>query len=497
MKKFISLIFLGMAIFNSNFIYAQVKLIREGSKKGKRMVSNTSLPTAKITIDAERVKSTARYVYDTAIKTYVLVDSVDYTWSFGRGSKQVFMDIYLGTNVEIKDYDVREFKYLLFSMFPRNKWVQTFDSDGNIIQNTQKRWDFASSSWEDLSQIRYSYSGKLKIEEVEQEMDKKTLKWLNAKRHLYTYAGTNLTEDLTQGWNAELNIWENSSKYTCTYTLGHIASTKFESWDSLSSTWVIGSASKMEYIFSGSDILESTISNWNITSSIWQKSHKDSNIYIGGLLAEKWNMFWNTLTDSLYAKNGQKFYYSSGMLSEINGLTDDGKVDSKILYLYDGKNNTDIIYQGLNDTFSIWENRRRQYFTYNKNGSLIIKEQQEWKDGEWEPIETNDLFDTRFVFHYETFTSNIEDQNIDIVKTSIYPNPATTDNVSVDYFTNNAEPTEIVLRDVLGRELAHITENASIGDHSVIIPIKHLSQGIYMVSIYSNGQLQQTMKLLK
>lgn len=486
-----------MAIFNSNFLSAQVNLISEDLNKEKRTSGKIILPTAKTTFDAERVKSTARYVYDTAIKTYILIDSVDYTWSFSRRSKQVFMDNYTGTNVEIKDYDVREYKYLLFSMFPRNKWVQTFDSDGNIIQNTQKRWDFATSSWEDLFQIRYSYSGKLITEELEQEMDTKTLKWLNTKRHLYTYVGSNLTEELTQGWNAELNIWENSSKYTFTYTLDHIASTKFESWDSLSSTWVIGSASKTEYIFSGSDILESTTSEWNLASSIWQRNHKDSNIYIGGLLAEKWSMFWSTRTDSLYAKKGQKFYYSSGMLSEINGLEEDGKVSSKIFYLYDGKNNTEIIYQGFNDTFSIWENRRRQYFTYNKNGSLIIKEQQEWKDGEWEPIETNDLFDTRFVFHYETFTSNIEDQNIDIVKTSLYPNPVTTDNVYVDFFTENSEPTEIVLSDVFGRELAHIAENASIGDHSVIIPVKHLSQGIYMVSIYSNGQLQQTMKLVK
>ena len=497
MKKFIQLLFFGVAIFNCSIVNAQDKLFSVDQNKEIKGWVNTGLPTAKTTIDAERVKSTARYIYDTAINSFIRFDSVDYSWSFDRSSRQFFRDIYSGTTVEMKDYDVREFKYFFFGFLPSNKWIQSFDTDGNIIQNTQKRWNDASSTWEDLFQIKYSYSGKLKTEEIEQEMDTKTLKWLNNTRRLYSYSGTNLIENKLQYWNPILNIWENIDRLTYTYNTGHVETEKSEFWDFTLSIWVFRVLNKTEYIFSGSNILESTTRTWDPTSSSWKKIAKDSNIYFGGLLAEKWNMSWNTLNDSLKFKSGMKYYYSAGMLSEIDFVPADGKIRGRTLYLYDGKNNTEIINQLFNDTTSIWENRRRRYFTFNKNSSLIIIDQQEWKDGAWKPIETNDLFDTRLVFHYESYTSRIKNESIDFSKTSIYPNPAIAANVYVDYFTNDAEPTEIVLQDVLGRELTRIEEKASIGDHSVMLPVGHLSNGIYMVGIYSNGKLHQTLKLVK
>ncbi|HTN18249.1 MAG TPA: T9SS type A sorting domain-containing protein, partial [Chitinophagaceae bacterium] len=80
---------------------------------------------------------------------------------------------------------------------------------------------------------------------------------------------------------------------------------------------------------------------------------------------------------------------------------------------------------------------------------------------------------------------------------TIYPNPANAENVFVDYFTEESAATNVVLKDLMGKQLLNIDESAYNGFHSVKIPVAFLRNGIYFVSIYSNGICNKTLKLVK
>ncbi len=76
----------------------------------------------------------------------------------------------------------------------------------------------------------------------------------------------------------------------------------------------------------------------------------------------------------------------------------------------------------------------------------------------------------------------------------VYPNPATTDIVTVDYFSiqENAE-VNVQLVDILGRQISSFTYNAVEGSNMIDMNISDLEAGFYFVVI-SNGKSKYTAK---
>jgi len=81
------------------------------------------------------------------------------------------------------------------------------------------------------------------------------------------------------------------------------------------------------------------------------------------------------------------------------------------------------------------------------------------------------------------------DENI-LAKTVVYPNPFD----DMLYISSEAIITDVIIRDILGRQVTHITNGI---DSISEINVSSVSEGMYFATLTTDGNLQKTIKLIK
>lgn len=204
-------------------------------------------------------------------------------------------------------------------------------------------------------------------------------------------------------------------------------------WDLSTDNWI--NSSKVLYAYTGADLVETIAQNWDTSSKKWYDFNKTNYAYVAGNVSEMIGARWISAA----------WEYSS-----------------KVVYTYDV------------------DNKLTKVYNY------------EWVGGSWQPRSNF----SKTLYYYIT-TAGVETLNTKLTHAILYPNPATNPQVYIDFFTEKSEPTEIILSNIIGQRLFYTKEKASIGNHSVMIPVASLNPGLYFVSIYSKGQLVSTLKLTK
>jgi hypothetical protein len=138
---------------------------------------------------------------------------------------------------------------------------------------------------------------------------------------------------------------------------------------------------------------------------------------------------------------------------------------------FDLSNNT---YEALDD---------RVYFVRPENGAM------------WKLVFTGfDMTNGTYKFDKQKLaTASIKNAADQISAMSLYPNPATTGNVTVVYsLHNNTRNAILNIYDMAGKAIMQNALEASAGMHQYIIPQGRLSAGMYLVTIDTdNGRMQQ------
>jgi hypothetical protein len=92
------------------------------------------------------------------------------------------------------------------------------------------------------------------------------------------------------------------------------------------------------------------------------------------------------------------------------------------------------------------------------------------------------------------FQPNLNTIKIQDASFIIYPNPVK-ESLTIVFSENNSELVEISIYNSLGQSIASSLK--AIANHSLTIPLNHLSNGIYYVTISKNGKQIDTKKIIK
>lgn len=459
-----------------------------------KLANAVNRSTAKTTGTAERLIGRAKYKFEGG--KYAIDDSVNFMWSgsltsnyYGSGSTATVFT----NSADLQHFWTPDGSGKGFN--PLFKRVQKFNSNQELVESVGQNWDLATSKWENNDMLKYSYlAGKLQ-NVVSHNWVKATADWSDPTRITYTYSGAMLVEWLTEIWDKSSASWKKSEKSSCSYIGGNMVEKLDLYWNEASGKWINFSKESRTYI--GVNMSDRNTYMWDEVSSKWINEYQSKVNYSGSDIVDYTNEIWDKTTNDWGWKSLTFHYYTSSKLDHIieqfwDFSTGTAVNSYRFDYTYTGSEITNSEESNWNYTTKVWDKKRQYLYSFNANNSIIQSMENEMVSGSWIPA----LYNSKQNFYYETYTGINEDTPY-VSSVNIYPNPATASNVYVDYFTQQSEQTDVVLSNILGQEILRKTEAAGIGDHSVMIPVSSLSSGMYVVSIYSNGQLQKTMKLVK
>lgn len=429
----------------------------------------------------------------------VLVDTTSLGWSDSRKEVQ---HVKKG-EVSVYDFDfLLKQKNLPHGLQNDTRQLQTFDIGGNIISTLSQKWNADISIWENLQKTEHIFTSGLK------------------------------TTSVDFSWNGTTSIWENVSKTTYVYVSGILAESEHFNWNTSTNSW--DNFSKNQYTLVSGKLTEQINLFWNNTSSRYENKTYEQYNYIGPSI--KWSKFllqsWNPVSSTWENTSQTDIQETSSISKKVviiyikhwNNISNEWDSTSRNHFIYFGTSSWGDFLQEesleqYNNTINQWENKTRSKYSYSSY-FLEAKSTQVWDKAIsfWMPETLYEYYfnsdstisevyerphdetgadPMTITYYYYQPTSDVTRLNQDLHPASLYPNPANTANVYLDYFTEKAEASEIVLTNILGQELFRFSEKAAIGDHSVRIPVASLSPGLYLVSIYSKGALNQALKLVK
>jgi hypothetical protein len=129
-------------------------------------------------------------------------------------------------------------------------------------------------------------------------------------------------------------------------------------------------------------------------------------------------------------------------------------------------------------------------YVYNSNGKLAQdKYYSKDQSGSWilEDIQN---------YYYEAYNPASIREVSWLNETKLYPNPASL-NSYISFFTKEATPVEIQVKDILGNTIYTTNEKASIGDHLIHLDLNGYPNGFYFVCLSANNKVTQSLKLIK
>lgn len=146
-----------------------------------------------------------------------------------------------------------------------------YDANNRIIERSDYR-KYSATSWEGLAKINYTYNSQGDINEtIQEKWDLNTKSWQNNARTVYTYTASKLTEELTYDWDG--SAWRLFARDTYHYNGNNPDSIYTEYYNILASQWEYSSLDVNSYT-SSNDNDTSTHHTYNKLQSIWEPSSR-------------------------------------------------------------------------------------------------------------------------------------------------------------------------------------------------------------------------------
>lgn len=405
-------------------------------------------------------------------------------------------------------------------------YVQTFDGAGRRSNYLQREWNTNTQSWINKSQETYTYdaAGNL-ILSLSQKWDANSNIWNNYYRYSYTYDGLNqMTSSLVEKWN--VNVWKNVDRDTYVFSDTLLTKHQWDVWDDNNNAW--RNFYKYDYTYNGNGKCETeTYSTWNTNANVWQFHQQKIFAYNNalqetGMLQKSWqNNAWKNYSRYSYnfSNTGQRL---SALYEEwknnawVNTFRYDNTFDGQdrlsleniqlwdaqtntwknyqhTLYDYDNNSNILSVTEKKPDANnnSIMNNDKIRLFTYNSNNKKTTETRKTWNLTQqmWH-LTAND---SRYHYHYETYTTAAAHQNKLAGTVKAYPNPAS-NAVQIEVQLERPAALTLVIMDIAGRKRLQVTYPAA-ARHQDHLDISSLAPGIYQVVI-GTAEGQQTEKLV-
>ena len=281
-----------------------------------------------------------------------------------------------------------------------SKYENTYNSNNEVLTNTEYKWDALTSSWIYSSKSENSYdannnlittivysrnnvlnvwnqltkstfnydlNNKL-ITEIDFNWDNITVNWVNNVKdeHAYDTHG-NDTLMLGYKWDYVGLVWNINNKTRFFYDSNNLsAGLEYWNWNSNTNTWT--GAGKLEYVFnSNKQLTLFALYSWNSQTSTWIGLTKTESIYNGNNFKTIENNYnWNTSTSSWDKSEISTYYYSLNMTSNPS-------LSGSNLAVYPNPVSNELHITGLNSIsdISILDITGKTIFTQNSIGKTI------------------------------------------------------------------------------------------------------------------------------
>lgn len=119
--------------------------------------------------------------------------------------------------------------------------VYTLDANNNITHRLYQKWQNATLSWQNDSDLTYHYytSANKPDSVVKRVYNTNTANWKNSFKKIYTYNGNGLTsQELVMYWDSANSIWKNYLQLSFVYTSNNSLDSIYENyWDYGALAW--------------------------------------------------------------------------------------------------------------------------------------------------------------------------------------------------------------------------------------------------------------------
>lgn len=329
--------------------------------------------------------------YRVIAKTYTIYsgtwfqpqDSTNYTYTGGRGS--LFSADRPNYDESILFDDATTYYYNAGTSSYDNRLYrkQSFDNSNNILSLTYSTWRTSTAAWKDSARYMYSYvAGTNKIKESMFQLWVGGT-WAHDVPSTLTYDGNKVVDIVSNSYSASYT-YDNNDNIIC--VIDKVAA---------HGSGVLSYNEKKSYSYNvDGEIATYTLEKWNTTNNDWDKIEKNEYTYTGKNIAENTVYQWNGSNWILYNKH--LFTYNSN-----NDQT------TEITQLWNG---------------SSFVNYQKEICAYNYYNLLESITTQNWDlAGYWKNADGNTQIRYYYEYYFTTSVANIAGNS----SLNIYPVPAT------------------------------------------------------------------------
>ncbi len=353
-------------------------------------------------------------------------------------------------------------------------------------------------------------------------LSKENSAWNNLTNNLNTYdSNNNLVLKRIQTWDSENSLWMNSNKIDFVYDAAQnntlmtnsITIDNGASWLVLSKTemeyngnnqMIVNTLSILDFIsntlikntkylytYSGMHLTETTIQQWNTTTSQWKNFEKDVASYTGNLETQEDRFHYtNNILDAAPFERSILTYNGSEQLFTLKTQVDNGGtlVNSELATnSYLSSRLSETIIQNWNAATTLWDNTDRTTYGYDSNANLNDFNSYDWMASDW-----RNTFRLRQYWSVAIpFTLNIEDQDLAIIKA--FPNPFH-DILEIKLKSPLDSEGHIEVYDIFGKA---ITSTPILeGQDHITLNLNTISNGMYMLK-FNTLNKHKSFKILK
>jgi len=342
-----------------------------------------------------------------------------------------------------------------------DKWVNTtkvtntFDSNGNIIKESNEMWDNVAKVWDKLAVTSHTLNANSTINySITETWNEDLGSWEQMQKMVYTYDASKkvLTMKMQMFFGVD---WMDLGLTTNTYNAnGQLTTVLDQNFDFMTMGMINSTQTSHTYNSDGTEN-QSISQSWNALTSSWENTMRTTNAYISGkklssLIIENFTGgIWVNFMKSLMTYNG------------------DGSVKESLS-------------QDWNSSSGTWVDEGKGTYTLYPDGSVNQMLMTEWKadQSKWEN-------QSRITYTYRT--TSINQQGTDFLR--VFPNPFSN---SISIESGAIKFSSFQIFNTSGQLVRTIEK----GERLSSIDLSDLKRGVYLLKVNS-PESQKVIKLLK